>query len=1754
VDGRIYTFYSYKGGVGRSMALANVAEYFYLRGLRVLIIDWDLEAPGLENFFFDDQSDGLEQVRSRLGLLDLLTEYKRGFKDVVIANPATNATDERESDGDTESRPMPTFAERLDSILKVTQFLHQLHGAWKTDAGESGGLWLLPAGWRQGDRFAAYAQTVQSFDWSDFYQSYRGKEFFDWFALQLKAAADVILIDSRTGVTEMGGVCARHLADVVVSFCAPNSQNIYGVDRMVNSFDREDVKAERNRRPLDSLVVPTRVESNEFEKLNRFVKRFEEVIDSAERRPAIFRENQTSFLELLIPYVPAYAFGDRRVFGPEGDALTEDPRRQLEGAYAKLATHLALLAPDAHPLRQKMAAELRAAFPQLLPAVVLTYAKTDGRLVAASVRGQLESARVSMWPDLVDRSGETLEFETTLRQARFLVIIGSQETFSSPAVRAEARLARQLGKVICVVQPPMAIGAPDWLLPPVLFFESDTNGLKALMLTIQNPPPVLRAPNLAPVLEHYVERPEEAESLKRLLLAASTTTSVSTVGLSGMGGIGKTTLAAAVCQDPEIERAFPGGIVWINIAKTNETPLAAQVSAALTGEPSTLPDVLRRRLGSTSILFVIDDYTDGTAIAELSALAERCTILLIARDFTSAQAAGARVCTISPMTEVQAAALVETGQVLSAKALADEAWVIENVDRWPLALSLVRGMVQKRLDLGETAETAWAYVREMFARHGVTAFDRRDATSLSLRAALQSAFRKLDSRPDDEKVLLRLAQIRGSERIGLIEATLAAYGTSEMSATSLLEMTLSRLAAQGLLKYDGVQAQIHPLIYRFLIDEGRIEAEADQSKKKRVFSSSKDKPSNPDVIAAREILAGRGASIEELVPIIKRLKAARYFDYARRLLIRVRTSAMYGTTSATQKLWFGQQLALCTYKDGNLLPEHRFTRALEILHETDDLTATNRQETLGLAGAIYKYRWMHTGNRDHLERSLSYYQRGAAVGIASDDGYTAINAAYLLDLIASQEEAAGTRKDLPDGAVSSVPMSVLDRRKKAASMRQDIVNTLTPRAADTGSWWILVTLAEASFALGTTPEGDVDQSRYDEARYWFREALALQRDDWEYETTARQLASIAGIHGRMRIAAGKGGQDPEWQCLQVFVGNRVAALRSLLLGKVGLALSGGGFRASLFHIGILARLAEADLLRHVEVLSCVSGGSIIGAHYYLELRKLLESKADDQITREDYIEVVRGLERDFLPAVQRNLRTRVAANPLASARMVIDSHYSRTQRIGELYEKEIYSKVSDGRKGPRYMDEMLIVPHGEDRDSFAPKLDNWTRAAKVPDLILNATTVNTGHNWQFTASWMGEPAAGITESIDGNDRLRRMYYWEAPPRYKKVRLGHAVAASSCVPGLFEPLSMPGLYPEHVVELIDGGVHDNQGLAALVEQDCKIVLVSDASGQMANEAEPNVGILKIYQRSNDMLMARVRESQFRELIGRREAAALSDFVFVHLKKDLQTEPVDWVGCEDPFDPGDDSGPAARRGPLTEYGIPKSVQEQLAAIRTDLDSFTDLEAFALMYSGYRMIDVEMKDTNRLLVSTGGESVPWRFMAIEAALGKRRSEDLSRRLSDNLRVSQYSAWKVLRPTVNKVKLAAILLTLMLAVLAVLTMKEMQRNDEFYKEHAKEFGPYLAPTTLGADLRYVAVDLARSAIISFRWISWAVAGAIVVAVIITLLRRLTGTRKSMSQAVLVALLTLAAPIAWLHLAVFDRWYLRWGRLPESADRVVRR
>ncbi|MDX2165965.1 MAG: patatin-like phospholipase family protein [Deltaproteobacteria bacterium] len=451
--------------------------------------------------------------------------------------------------------------------------------------------------------------------------------------------------------------------------------------------------------------------------------------------------------------------------------------------------------------------------------------------------------------------------------------------------------------------------------------------------------------------------------------------------------------------------------------------------------------------------------------------------------------------------------------------------------------------------------------------------------------------------------------------------------------------------------------------------------------------------------------------------------------------------------------------------------------------------------------------------------------------------------------------------------------------------------------------------------------------------------------------------------------------------------------------RLGLALSGGGFRASLFHIGVLARLAELDLLREVQVLSTVSGGSIVGALYYLHVRRLLQAKADAAITRADYVGVVDELARDFTAAVGANLRMRAFADWRANWRMFHDRKYSRSDRMAELYEEYLYATVAGVAPGQRVeLPRLTIQPVGEPAGfhPFEPETHGRTpndrRRNKIPVLVINATTLNTGHSFQFTATWLGEPEAlAHHDNIDCNLRLRRACYDSLAPtdKYRRLPLGVAVAASAAVPGIFPPLALTELYQDGADELtpqlVDGGVHDNQGIEALLDPShpCTHLLVSDASGQMADSADAPTRLFGVVQRSNDALMDRVREEQYAVAHLLERCGSVRQLVFLHLKEDLLQREITWRGG------ADKPAQVTDTGGRTAYGVDRHVQEALAGVRTDLDAFSGVEARALIADGYLIAQHAIPAT--LGAALRGSDAPpldaslgWCFLDMRAPLG--------------------------------------------------------------------------------------------------------------------------------------------------------------------------
>jgi cellulose biosynthesis protein BcsQ len=188
------TFYSYKGGVGRSLALANAAALLVQRGRRVVLVDFDLEAPGLDSF------KEFESTAGQAGVVEYVTEFK---------------TTNRAPD--------------------ISKFVHKC----RLEGQPRGQLWLMPAG-KKGPTYNACRENIK---WAELYESGLGQPFIEnWkAAIARHCQPDYVFVDSRTGLTDVGGICTLHLPDLVVMLFGLNQQNIEGVAAVAKTIRDSDL-------------------------------------------------------------------------------------------------------------------------------------------------------------------------------------------------------------------------------------------------------------------------------------------------------------------------------------------------------------------------------------------------------------------------------------------------------------------------------------------------------------------------------------------------------------------------------------------------------------------------------------------------------------------------------------------------------------------------------------------------------------------------------------------------------------------------------------------------------------------------------------------------------------------------------------------------------------------------------------------------------------------------------------------------------------------------------------------------------------------------------------------------------------------------------------------------------------------------------------------------------------------------------------------------------------------------------------------------------------------------------------------------------------------------------------------------------------------------------------------------------------------------------------------------------------------------
>lgn len=301
--------------------------------------------------------------------------------------------------------------------------------------------------------------------------------------------------------------------------------------------------------------------------------------------------------------------------------------------------------------------------------------------------------------------------------------------------------------------------------------------------------------------------------------------------------------------------------------------------------------------------------------------------------------------------------------------------------------------------------------------------------------------------------------------------------------------------------------------------------------------------------------------------------------------------------------------------------------------------------------------------------------------------------------------------------------------------------------------------------------------------------------------------------------------------------------------KVGLSLSGGGYRAAVYHLGTLRKLNEMGVLPLVDELSTVSGGSIIGAFYGLHGRNFEE------------------FERKLRMAVQGNVIRGILLSPrflvlavvllaaLAGIVYALFTPYAWMGFVGLLVVLGLFMTFQF-----RLFPVSRIIEELYDRFFFHGK--TLADLGSKPVLVINSTNLETGRPFVFSQDRMGDSTYEFDEKAGSGAR----FLFKAA----KFPIARSVAASACVPFAFSPIRIakeyftnPDDHRQYHPALVDGGVYDNQGIHKLSSTKsshfCDYVIVSDAGNRMPFEHH-YTNTVSLLIRTSDVFMRRIKNMQ------------------------------------------------------------------------------------------------------------------------------------------------------------------------------------------------------------------------------------------------------------------------------------------------------
>jgi WD40 repeat protein len=448
------------------------------------------------------------------------------------------------------------------------------------------------------------------------------------------------------------------------------------------------------------------------------------------------------------------------------------------------------------------------------PRAFISYARSDGEQFAGQLRARLlrEEPEITLWQDrssLEGGIGWWKQIADALSSVQFLVLVMTPEATRSPVVQQEWRLARQQGVCVYPVK-----GAPDaephfdtlprWMRK-THFFDLEREW-QTFVNYLKSPCRANRIPFMAPPLpDKFVARLATSDPVREALTFRAGGAVALTTSLQGAGGLGKTTLAIALCHDEEIIETYDDGILWVSLGKEPRiVDELAKMYVALTGKRPGFIDEedaayhLAQELQDKHCLIVIDDVWNARHLMPFLREGSGCTRLITTR-LANVVTTGTSFRVDEMMADEAIALLMGRLPVVSAEYPTLNV-LARRLGEWPLLLELANAQLRRRIDKGDDLRGALDYLNRRLDKQGIVAFDQRHATQRqeAIARTIELSLETLE--PTEREATVKLAVFPEDTSIPL-ELVQALWERDELEAEELAalldDISLAKLDVQA---------------------------------------------------------------------------------------------------------------------------------------------------------------------------------------------------------------------------------------------------------------------------------------------------------------------------------------------------------------------------------------------------------------------------------------------------------------------------------------------------------------------------------------------------------------------------------------------------------------------------------------------------------------------------------------------------------------------------------------------------------------------------------------------------------------------------------------------------------------------------------------------------------------------------------------------------------------------------------------------